>query len=338
MAEQNALVVFQEKLEAEKPALMARLPKLNEWLTPERWYSVVHDLTRRGDFKSVIEKNPDSLINALKDLASWGLEPDNDEAFINVYNTKQKDADGKEVWLPTAQAQAMYKGMLRRAVESRVVKHAVPDVIRAGEHIEEKIDEKGRYLVHTRELNSKKPIVGAYAIFWLVNGLMDYELMDAEGIESSKKASERLAGKTTPAWQFSYPEMAKKSVLRRGLKRMKGKRDAGYESMMASATKQDMSFDAETTAQSLPPDDLPTGEGEATLVLTPDPQPNGKYITAQAAQDLREQFQKTFGSTEMLPMFVKSLTGRRTSKLGELHLDEIPKFVAELAAEKGEEI
>jgi recombinational DNA repair protein RecT len=259
----NELVPFERRLEEEKDNILARLPKLNDWLTPERWYTVVRDLTKRGEFAKVVRENPDSLIDALKNLAVWGLEPDGDEAFINVYNEKHL-IEGKEVWLPTAQAQAMYKGMVRRAVEAGAIAHCVADVIRQGDTIEEVVSERGRHLKHTRAFNkgSNRKLIGAYALFWMPNGLMDYELFEEEDIERCKAASLRLQqrggreGKLSPAWQYSPGEMAKKSVLRRGLKRMKGKRDSSYMKLMEAQS----TFDIETSASEVPPGELSADE------------------------------------------------------------------------------
>jgi recombinational DNA repair protein RecT len=287
---ENAIALFEQRLESEKQSILDRLPKLNEWLTPDRWWTVCYELSRRGKLLAVARENPDSLIDALKKLASWGLEPDGDEAFINVYNEKQI-VNGKETWLPTASAEGMYKGLIRRAVEAGVIAHAVSEVIREGDSIEEFTDLKGRHLVHKRAFNSKpnRKFIGAYCLFWLTNGLMDFELFDTDDIESVKTASLRLAqrgnkdAKLSPAWQFSPGEMAKKSVLKRGLKRMRGKRGnpealATYQDMLDSTRH---SFDAETTATEeveLPPDSRPDGhlvkdgvvQSEPPLRLVPD--------------------------------------------------------------------
>src|SRR5712692_7183271 len=114
---------FIEILEQEKPSILERIPKLNEWMTPERWWAVNYELLKNDNLRKVAETNPMSLINALKKLAEWGLEADGEEAFINVYSNE-------------AQAQAMYKGLVRRAVEAGIIAHAVAEVIKEGDVIE----------------------------------------------------------------------------------------------------------------------------------------------------------------------------------------------------------
>ncbi len=310
------LPALKQLLEAEKDNILIRLPKLNEWLTPEIWWSIVQQM-EDGKLEQAAKENPRSIINAMCRLADWGLKPDGEEAFISVYKIKG---------VPTAQAQWMYKGGIRRAKEAGAIAHAAPDVIKEGDEIETYEDEKGRHLKHKRLFGKLgRKIVGSYCLFWMPDRLMDYELCDLDDIETSKKASIRVQGSESDAWKYGFGEMAKKTAVRRGLKRMQGKRDVGnaFASMMASETP----FDRETTAEELPPDDLPTGEGEATIVVKPD---STAYISPADVEDLRIQFIAHVGNDSMLPTFLSALTNKRTRKLEELYPSEIPKFISEM--------
>ena len=237
---------FLALLEKEAESIKTMLPSSEN---ADRWWALAYEMTKRKELQEVVQKNPASLINAIKKCADWGLVPDGDECFINVYSG-------------VAEAQPMYKGMIRRAVEAGAIAHCVADIIRSGDTIAESIDRHGRTLKHLRLTGGPKnrPMTGAYAIFWLPNGLMDYELFDAEDIERCREAARRnKGGKDSPAYQAFPGEMAKKSVLRRGLKRMRGKReDSSYNRMVAAETQ----FDREVEGTELPPDDLPTA-GEA---------------------------------------------------------------------------
>lgn len=235
-------------LEAKKADILSRFPKLNDWLTPEIWWSIVESLRNDPKLNECARENPNSIVSALVTLADWGLKPDRSEAFINVYKIEG---------VLTAQAQWIWQGGVRRAVDSGVIAHAVPDIIREGDMLEEFVDKDGRHLKHTRVIGaSNRKVIGSYALFWLKNGLMDYELCDLEDIERAKEASKRQVGKLTPAWNYAYSEQAKKTAIRRGLKRMVGKRDKGFDSMVQPQT----AFDAETTAidaGELSPDETP---------------------------------------------------------------------------------
>ena len=243
-------------LEREKDNILGRFPSLNTWMTPEIFWQVIESLRTNAKLAEAAATNPNSVVTALIDLASWGLPPDGREAFVNVYRI-----DG----VPTAQAQWIWQGGVRRAVDMGVIAHAVADVIRQGDEITEVVDKTGRHLSHKRDISKKnREVIGSYALFWLKNGLVDYELCDLEDIERAKAASMRqMNGKVSPAWQHAYPEQAKKTAIRRGLKRMVGKRDPGFIKMMETE------FDAETTGRENPgelaPHEIPQAveDGEA---------------------------------------------------------------------------
>lgn len=277
---------FLALLEKESAGIKAMLPASEN---ADRWWALAYEMTKRPELRDVAAKNPASLINAIKKCADWGLVPDGDECFINVYSG-------------VAEAQPMYKGMIRRAVEAGAISHCVADIIRAGDTVEEMIDRQGRILKHVRQPNGAKgrPMIGAYAIFWLPNGLMDYELFDAEDIERCREAARRnKGGKDSPAYATFPGEMAKKSVLRRGLKRMRGKReDSSYARMVAT----DTTFDREVEGTELPPDDLPEPKQTSVEVVAPEAKPAAtklvlksddkqarRTLNLQEQQDLMEQ-------------------------------------------------
>jgi recombinational DNA repair protein RecT len=281
---------FLALLEKEAESIKAMLPSKED---KDRWWALAYEMTKRPELRDVATKNPASLLNAIKKCADWGLVPDGDECFINVYSG-------------VAEAQPMYKGMIRRAVEAGAIAHCVADLIRAGDTIEESIGRHGRVFKHTRANGPKnRALTGAYAVFWLPNGLMDYELFDAEDIERCREAARRnKGGKDSPAYVAFPGEMAKKSVLRRGLKRMRGRReDSSYNRMVTAETQ----FDREVEGTELPADDLPTARedtaapiqvGETAqkpkakpLALTPEVMPKNtvRKLSAQEQQDLIDQ-------------------------------------------------
>lgn len=278
MAEQ-----FLALIESEKANILARFPKLNEWLTPEVWWTVVQRLNNDPRLMKAVRENPNSVITALLDLASWGLVPDGKEAFINSYEITQHDGSK----LMTAQAQWIWQGGVRRAVESGVIRHAVPDVIRQGDTLEEIVDEKGRRLVHKRDITKGgRPVVGSYCLFWLNNGLMDYELCDLEDVERAKAASKRQNhGKLTPAWEFAYPEQAKKTALRRGLKRMVGKRgvDAGLSSMLETQTSYDAEIDG-VDIGALSEEETPRAAETVELVMDDQPAADADFAEVAGSE------------------------------------------------------
>lgn len=255
---------FLTLLDKEKPNILKMLPAEDE-RARERWWALTYELTHNSALRMCADKNPMSLLNAVKKFADWGLIPDGEEGFINVYNTKQDDGS----WLPEASPEAMYKGIIRRGVEAEVISHCVGDVLREGDTFSVSIGPKGRMLeVVPAPAKRGRKLIGAYAIFWLPNGLMDYELFDEDDIQRRKDASLRNAqrknkdAKLTPAWQYSEAEMAKAKVIKCGMKRMRGKRDTDAGRRFSEVTA-DTQYDVETESVELPPDNKPTNAGVA---------------------------------------------------------------------------
>lgn len=250
MPRENFLVL----LEREKDNILNMLPgdqaDASDVRAKARWWALAGELMTNPSLAEAAANYPGEMLVAVKRLAEWGLIPDGEEAFINVYGGHPE-------------AEAMYKGMIRRAVEAGAISHTVGDVIRVGDIIEEEVDQRGRVLkVKRPPLTSSKTereLIGAYALFWLPNNLMDYEIFERGDIERVKAAALRNArrkkrdAELSPAWQFSEGEQAKKSVLKRGLKRMRGRRDtdAGqrYDSMVTASTR----YDVETSGSTIDP-------------------------------------------------------------------------------------
>lgn len=313
---------FLALLEKEKPTIQQMLPSNED---RDRWWALAYEMSRRAELREVAEKNPFSLLNAIKKFADWGLIPDGEEGFINVYNIKQRDGS----YLPEASPEAMYKGWIRRAIDAGVIMHAVADVLREGDTIEESIETRGRVLkVNRQHGKAGRKYIGAYALFWLPNGLMDYELFESEDIDAVKKAALRNAQRRksdaglSPAWQFFEGEQIKKSILKRGLKRMRGKRDtdAGrrFSEMINTAQ-----FDAETTASEIPDNLLSThlenGGGETATAagatenkLPPSmPTPAARLITAEERRDLA--FAAEEKGVDLRQLIIDTTDGKKTA-------------------------
>lgn len=246
---------FLALLEKEEASIKAMLPT---WISPERWWALMVEVSKSRDLQRIAQSNPTSLIAAVKKLADWGLELDGDEAIILPYGDE-------------AVPQAMYRGLIRRAIEAGAVSHVVADLIKEGDDIEIVSGTDGRKLIHRPKFNlkgGKRAIIGAYALVTLPNGTIDFELFESDDIEKVKGAALRMAKRRkadadlSPAWKMFEGEMIKKSILRRALKRFRGKRDTEAGKRFANLT-DGTAFDAETTGEELPPDIMPTAAKES---------------------------------------------------------------------------
>lgn len=177
----------------------------------------------KATFITAVAHNPDiltcdvqSIKTALMKAASDNLMPDNREAALVPFNTKVKNAQGKEEWKKLAQYMPMVQGIRKRALElggARITAECVYEndhfdaVLGDDPHIEHKPAKLGQ---------PRGEIIGSYAIFKDEQGnILHREIMAKEDVESTRKVSRSKDG---PAWREFFGEMAKKAVVRRGSK------------------------------------------------------------------------------------------------------------------------
>lgn len=177
----------------------------------------------RSTFVAAVSHNPElmaadpqSLKTALLKCALDHLMPDNREATIQIYNTKE-NRGGQDVWLKKAQYMPMVQGIRKRAKELGGIAEIVSECVYANDLFECVMGDEP-YIKHVPTPFGKQrgEIVGAYAIFKDDKGkIIHREPMPKEEIEKSRAASKSKEG---PAWKNFYSEMARKTVVRRGSK------------------------------------------------------------------------------------------------------------------------
>lgn len=160
--------------------------------------------------------SPRSLVLACVQAAALGLELGTDDAYvIPYYNRETKKHE--------AQLAVGYQGLIKLAKRSGEILHLKAEVVYEGEpFVVHSSSDRSRFgYDHSISIpRSNKPIVAAYVRIDRRDGLVDYELLDADEIAKVRKASQsKMGGKTSPAWSEWEGEMAKKAVIRRALKR-----------------------------------------------------------------------------------------------------------------------
>lgn len=218
-------------VEARKPQLASLLGiELNGPKGPamlDRFVTVaLHAATSDPD---LMRATTESLVESIRDAAMYGLEPvgySGDGAIV-VYNEKRRvERAGRtpgstvivEETVPVAHFQPMYRGLLKLARRSDQVASIDAHVIYEGDRIELATGSEP-YVSHWPELDGRKrgAIIGAYAVATLANGQRYVDPMTFADIEITRKQS-RAA--TASAWTTFWPEMARKTVLRRLMKRL----------------------------------------------------------------------------------------------------------------------
>ena len=148
-----------------------------------------------------------NLARCIMKGAYLGLDFMNKECYVITYGGKP-------------QFMTDYKGEEKLAKKYSVtpIKDIYAKVVREGDFFEEGI-EKGQQFINFRPkpFNTSE-ILGAFAIVYYRDGSMAYEVMSKEEIESIRDNFSKKSKKTgmfSDAWEKSFGEMAKKTVLRR---------------------------------------------------------------------------------------------------------------------------
>src|ERR1700679_3717 len=99
MPEKNFLVL----LENEKETILNMLPGSNndagDARAKARWWALAAELMSNPKLAEAASNSPGEMLVQMKRLAEWGLIPDGDEAFINIYGGHPE-------------AEPMYKGLI----------------------------------------------------------------------------------------------------------------------------------------------------------------------------------------------------------------------------------
>lgn len=126
-----------------------------------------------------------------------------------------------------------YKGMVKLAQKysTRPIKSIYAKCVREGDEFEEVI-ERGEPTINFKALPfNGNPIIGVFAVCNFKDGGCTYEVMSKADVEQCRKSSK---AKNSPAWSSFWPEMAKKTVLRRLCKSITLDMDAaGFDAMNA---------------------------------------------------------------------------------------------------------
>jgi recombination protein RecT len=172
-----------------------------------------------------LSKNPDlqkctqeSIVRSIIEAASVGLEPTGmlNRAWLVPYNNKKKDANGKEYWENEAQLAIGYEGLIDLSRRSGEVRKVTARVVYEGDEFTV-IQGTEERLEHTPAFLTEDPlkITLVYCIVTYRDGTTQHEIMSrkqVDGVRAKAKA------KNAMAWTDSYPEMARKTVVRRAMK------------------------------------------------------------------------------------------------------------------------
>lgn len=161
---------------------------------------------------SVLNSNPalqkcnrGQLLTGIMRGAYLGLSAVNSEFYLVPFNN-------------TVQFLTSYKGVCKFAKKYSVrpIKDIYAKLVREGDVFEEKITD-GHPSIDFKPIPfSEKPVVGAFAVVLFTDGGMLYDTMTTKEINETRNNYSKA--KNSPAWQKSWGEMAKKTIIHRLMK------------------------------------------------------------------------------------------------------------------------
>jgi recombination protein RecT len=279
---QPEIVKFRSELEGRAGELKMVLP---EHITPEKFQRTI--VTTVMSDPELLRADRRSLLLACMKAAQDGLLPDKREAAIVVFKENKK-IDGQWQSKLIAQYLPMVYGLRKKILQSGEVKALEVGVVYKAEV------EAGKFLYEvgiepplrhrpmlelTLEQTADDQIVAAYSIATLADGSKSYEMMRRFEIDRVRETSKTGATKDrngqsrqpSGPWVDWFPEMAKKTVMRRHSKvlPMSGdiidvegnEEDAARSSAALLASRQpDAPQIEQRDDEELPPHDAETGE------------------------------------------------------------------------------
>jgi len=157
-----------------------------------------------------------SFMMAIRMCAGHGVLPDGNEAVLQVYNTKAKNANGQEIWVKKVTYLPMIRGIVNRVQRSGKVKLFYAEVVHQGEAFSIDIARGDRRPVHDHDPMSRTgEVIGSYSVAIYLDGTVDTEPMPRAEIDKV-----RAVAKTKNVWDGWFSEKAKVAVMKRHAKRL----------------------------------------------------------------------------------------------------------------------
>jgi recombination protein RecT len=204
---QVALVTqVQQAMKREDRAQMLDTLLANSGIAPERFMAVVlNSIVRSPDLQKA---SLESILDSVRVAATLRLEPTGilGEGYILAYGGK-------------AQFEAGYRGLMKLARRSGQVDSLDSQVVYTSDRFEIDLGTEPRILHQPCMESQRGNFRGAYAFARLTNGELVIEWMPTPDIEAVRKVSRNSSGEHSP-WVNHYGEMARKTVIKRLMKRL----------------------------------------------------------------------------------------------------------------------
>ena len=215
--------------------------------------------------KDLGEATQDSIIMALTMCAKDGLVPDNKEAALVTFNTKDK-ATGQ--YVKKAQYLPMIDGVIKRARMSGQVAAMAAKTVYQNDEFNYWMDENGEHYKYVPTFNERGNLLLCFAYAKLTNGELLIEVMTKADIDKVKNAS-KTSG--FGPWVDWYDRMGCKAVMHRLCRRLPN----ASEIVQMCEQGMNMAFDPTTEKDITPP---PSEDYGMKLVNLFADKPADKYL------------------------------------------------------------
>lgn len=190
---------LKDKLSLYAPSFAKVLPA---HLTPERMVTLA--LVAATKTPKLFDCTPESIALSVMEVSRWGLDIGRTAHLVPFGNVCTPIAD--------------WKGLIELMIKSGHVRDVKARCVFANEHFRV-IEGTDASLEHVPILDDKArgELIAAYAIAWLRKGGATFEVLAKHEVDKIRSGA---VSKDSPAWKNHYPEMAKKTAVRRLAKRI----------------------------------------------------------------------------------------------------------------------
>lgn len=203
---------FQQEIQSQKAELKSILP---DHLPVERFMKTAMIAIQSNP--ELLNADRQSLFTSLQRCAGDGLVPDNREAALVEFNSKQK-VNGQDQWIKKIQYMPMVDGVLKRARQSGEVSIITARAVHQHDEFDYWVDEDGEHLKHRPLFTGDRgQMILVYAMAKMKTGDVIVEPMTIADVEKVKAASKTSA---FGPWKDWFERMALKSALHRLARRL----------------------------------------------------------------------------------------------------------------------
>jgi recombination protein RecT len=210
VAEQRPIAIVKQALEDRTAELLSILPE-SMGGTPEKRADRFKNVALMAVSKSpeLLECTPASIVRSIIESAEIGLEPTGalNRAWLVGFRKNQNSP--KE-----AQLMIGYQGYADLMRDSGKITRITTELVYEGDLFRVIKGSREPEIVHEPAYGTEDPtkITHAYAVAWFADGGSQFEVMTRAQIELIRAKSRQRNG---PAWTEGYPQMCRKTVLRR---------------------------------------------------------------------------------------------------------------------------